>query len=338
MGMVQHFVMATPAHAVVNTSVELTKKVDKAFAGLVNAVLKKAIALPPGEFRAKAVSLYFPDWVNAALSGDDKDSLAVALLEEPALDILHKPEWQPPDGFGESLLPHHLRLPKGAGRIEHLPGFAEGQWWVQDIAASLPVRLLGDLKGRTVLDACAAPGGKTAQLCSLGAQVTAVDQSRDRLQRLRQNMQRLHFDPKVIEADLLAWQPQQPFDAVLLDAPCSATGTLRRNPDIAWLREPAEIQRLVAMQRRMLARTSGWVKPGGILIYAVCSLLPEEGELQIATFLTQADFVLEPIKAGEIGNYIQWLRSDGSLRPLPNSLMEKGGMDGFYVARLRRRS
>jgi len=230
-----------------------------------------------------------------------------------------------------------LRLPAGQGDITRLPGYDAGAWWVQDAAAALPARLLGDVAGKQVIDLCAAPGGKTAQLAAAGAEVIAVERSLERLQRLRENLGRLQLGAALVEADAGAWQPPAAADAVLLDAPCSATGTLRRHPDIAWLKDPAQIAALTAAQDRLLAHAVGMVKPGGLLVYAVCSLQPEEGPQRIHALLS-ADNRVErlPLTADELPGFEACLTPEGDLRSLPCHLAERGGMDGFYACRLRR--
>jgi 16S rRNA (cytosine967-C5)-methyltransferase len=220
------------------------------------------------------------------------------------------------------------------GRIEDLPGFADGAWWVQDAAAALVVRLAGVVAGRSVADLCAAPGGKTAQLAAAGAQVTAVDVSPVRLGRLRDNLARLHLQADVVEADAAAWSPGRTFDIVILDAPCSATGTIRRHPDILRLKRVDDIARMADLQRGMLANAADLVAPGGLLVYATCSLEPEEGERQIAAFLAKRPgFQRETIDPASINAVSAWFTPLGELRTLPFHL---SGMDGFCAARLRR--
>jgi 16S rRNA (cytosine967-C5)-methyltransferase len=226
------------------------------------------------------------------------------------------------------------------GAITSLPGFDEGAWWVQDAAAAIPARLFGDLAGRNAADLCAAPGGKTAQLALAGAEVTAVDRSEQRLKRLRDNFTRLSFDAEIVAADVLEWQ-SPPFDAVLLDAPCSSTGTIRRHPDIPWTKSEADIATLGSLQRRLLDRAVELTKPGGTLIYCVCSLEPEEGEHQIEALLARDQRVQRrPIAADEIADRGEFINSAGDLRTLPTLLPDAeprwSGIDGFYAARLSR--
>jgi 16S rRNA (cytosine967-C5)-methyltransferase len=209
---------------------------------------------------------------------------------------------------------------------------------VQDAAAALPARLLGNVAGKQVIDLCAAPGGKTAQLAAAGAEVIAVERSVERLQRLQENLGRLQLGAALVGADAAAWQPPAPADAVLLDAPCSATGTLRRHPDIAWLKDPTQIAALTAAQDRLLAHAVGMVKPDGLLIYAVCSLQPEEGPQRIHALLSADERVERlPLTADELPGFEVCLTPEGDLRSLPCHLAERGGMDGFYACRLRRR-
>jgi len=217
------------------------------------------------------------------------------------------------------------------------PGFAEGAWWVQDAAAALPATLLGDVRGKRVADLCAAPGGKALQLAAAGAVLTAIDRSAKRLRRFTDNLARLKLDAVVIEADAAAWCPDAPFDAILLDAPCSATGTIRRHPDVAWNKQPADIARLVETQAGLLDAAVAALAPGGTLVYCVCSLQPEEGEGQIARLLDAgAPVVRKPIGPDEIGGLADLLTAAGDIRSLPCHLAEKGGIDAFFAARLTR--
>ena len=223
-----------------------------------------------------------------------------------------------------------------------MPGFADGDWWVQDAAAVLPGRLLGDLKGQDVADLCAAPGGKTAELIAAGANVTAVDVSANRVARLAENLARLKLKADLVTADVTAWAPGRLFDAVLLDAPCTASGTIRRHPDILRLKRTTDVAQLAALQSKLLTAASKLVRPGGLLIYCSCSLEPEEGYQQAAHFLAaNHDFAREPVRADEIGGLSEAISSDGDLRTLPTHLKmadpEMSGLDGFYAARFRRR-
>jgi 16S rRNA (cytosine967-C5)-methyltransferase len=266
-------------------------------------------------------------------------------LSEPPLDLtLGNPAREPAEiaAWAErleaTLLPTgSLRLPPGRGEIAKLAGFEDGAWWVQDTAATLPVRLLGAVAGRRIVDLCAAPGGKTAALAAAGAQVTAVEVSPARAARLEANLARLGLVAETVAADAIGWRPTAPVDAVLLDAPCSGTGTLRRHPDIARLKGPDDIAALAALQDRLLAAAVDMIAPGGNLVYAVCSLQPEEGPERIAALLASGAPVARlPVAAGEIFGRADWLSPEGDLRSLPCHLAEFGGMDGFYACRLRR--
>ena len=233
-------------------------------------------------------------------------------------------------------------LPTGSIRIERrvqvsaLPGFADGAWWVQDAAAAMPVRLLGDIAGKRALDICAAPGGKTLQLAAGGAEVTALDISQPRLKRLRQNLDRTHLTATVIAADALDWAPERPFDVIVLDAPCSATGTLRRHPDLPHVRPDPDLAPLLELQAKLLDRALGWLAPGGRMVYATCSLLPEEGEDQIAAALTRHTGLKVVPPAPDLGLDPDWTTPQGGLRLRPDYWAELGGMDGFFAAVLTR--
>jgi 16S rRNA (cytosine967-C5)-methyltransferase len=229
-----------------------------------------------------------------------------------------------------------LRRPPG-GAIEELAGFGEGAWWVQDAAAALPARLFGDLVDQSVIDVCAAPGGKTAQLVAAGARVTAVDRSAARLRRLAENMERLGLPVEQVAADAALWKPKHPADAVLLDAPCTATGTIRRHPDILWSKSPHDLERLCHVQDRLLGAAVEMLRPGGLLVYCTCSLQPEEGPLRIELLLSGGAPVERlPVDPEEIGGVAEFVTAQGDLRTLPSHWPELGGIDGFYAARLRR--
>src|SRR5579875_1843740 len=259
----------------------------------------------------------------------------------------------PPAGYGEAggrpmarpsaarldaeLLPTGgLRRP-AAGEVRGLPGFADGAWWVQDAAAALPARLLGEIGSRHVLDLCAAPGGKTAQLAAAGANVTAIDRSPGRLRRVGENLARLGLSARLLAADAGFWRPESPADAVLLDAPCTATGTIRRHPDVARLKTPADVLRMASEQARLLRAAIEMVKPGGIIVFTTCSLELAEGPAQIAALLAAgAPIRRRPIAAAEIGGLAEFVTAEGDLRTLPSHWPERGGIDGFYAARLER--
>ena len=216
-----------------------------------------------------------------------------------------------------------------------MPGYSEGGWWIQDLAASLPARLLGSGEGRTVLDLCAAPGGKTMQLAAAGWKVIAVDSSAKRLERLSANMARTGLAADIVQADIRSWAPAAPVDAVLLDAPCSATGIFRRHPDVLHRIEQRQIDEMALLQTELLARAARWVKPGGTLIYATCSLERAEGEDQVATFLeNRPSWRVDPVRADELPDAIA-PDQNGFVRTLPGVLSDAGGLDGFFVARLR---
>ena len=257
--------------------------------------------------------------------------MSTALALPPPLDLTLKDpaetvHWAERLG-GLSLMPGHIRLPRGQA-VEQLDGFGEGAWWVQDLAASLPARLLGEGAGRTVLDLCAAPGGKTMQLAAAGWKVTALDASAKRLDRMRQNLARTGLEAELVQADALTWDAPRRFHAVLLDAPCTATGTCRRHPDVLHRIGPRQIAEMAELQARLLARTAPWVAPGGRLVYAVCSLETEEGEAQAAAITQPGDSMVD----GELPPGLT-ITPEGWLRTDPAMLPEAGGLDGFFIAR-----
>lgn len=335
--------MDAPAHAVVNLAVHQTRgdRRAKAFAGLVNAVLRKAAAEGPALLAAQdAARLNTPEWLWRSWSADHGEERARALAEanlvEAPLDLTVKAE---PEGWaaklgGTALGSRTVRLAQ-RGRIEMLAGFGEGQWWVQDAAAALPVQLLGEMAGKRVADLCAAPGGKTAQLAHAGARVTAVDNSGPRLARLRDNLARLGLTAEIVEQAVEDYAPEAPFDAVVLDAPCSATGTIRRHPDIAHLREAADVERLAALQDQLLEKAVSLVKPGGTLVYCVCSLQAEEGEARIARLREAgAPATVSPLASAELAPLAHTLTPEGYARTWPFVQGEALPSDGFFLARL----
>ena len=260
-------------------------------------------------------------------SADEGRAIARAVGQHAPSPTATSPQLDAPDPLAPS--------PQGREGIESLPGFSDGEWWVQDAAAALPARALGDVRGKRVLDLCAAPGGKTLQLAAAGAYVTAVDKSEGRLKRLRENLARTQLEATVICADALAYRAAEPFDAVLLDAPCTSTGTLRRHPDVAWLRRPTDIRALADLQSQLLQAAAAQLKPGAPLVYAVCSLEPEEGPGVVSAALIQG-WRRDPMRQDEIPGGDRFLTPDGDLRTLPSHWPEIGGLDGFYVARLQR--
>jgi 16S rRNA (cytosine967-C5)-methyltransferase len=268
-------------------------------------------------------------------------AIAAVHGEEPPLDLTvkHDAEAWAARMRGRVLATGTVRL-IAHGPVSLLPGYAEGVWWVQDAAAALPARLLGDLAGRRVADLCAAPGGKTAQLAAAGARVTGVDRSPARLARLRENLARLGLVAETVEADVLEWQPE-PFDAVLLDAPCSSTGTIRRHPDIPWLKREADLATMTTLQTRLLDKAVSLTRPGGTLIYCTCSLEPEECETQVSALLARTPgLVRRPIAAAELDGQADFVTPAGDLRTLPchwpDPDLRMAGLDGFYAARLER--
>lgn len=341
LGAAQILVLKTPSHAAVGATVDLcaAQKGGVAFKGLVNAVLRGLTREPPD---LADPALMAPTWLAArwrsAYGADEANAITALIGDEPATDVTLL---DPSDADELAAALEAQVLTGGSlrvglkGEVSAWPGFDDGRWWVQDASAAVPARLLGVTTGQTALDLCAAPGGKTLQMASAGARVTAVDRSAGRIKRVSENLKRTGLGAEVVVADAAEWNDSRTFDAVLLDAPCSATGTLRRHPDVLWVASPADIPKLAAVQSRLLDSAARRVKPGGRLVYCVCSLEPEEGEGQVAAFLGRNPaFRLEPVAAGEGGAPEASLRSDGALRILPHH--RPGGTDGFYVARMRR--
>ena len=343
-----------PPHAVVDLAVETARRDRGArrFAKLTNAVLRQVadkgraiVAAQDGTRRN------IPDWIwqrwSKTYGEEVARRIAKASLREAALDVTVKAGGDGAETWAQRL--GGLVLPTGSirlcahGRVEDLAGYADGAWWVQDAAAALVHRAAGDIAGKLVADLCAAPGGKTAGLAAGGARVTAVDISAARLDRLRTNLERLHLTAEVVQADLATWSPGRMFDVVVLDAPCTATGTIRRHPDILRLKRPEDIGRMTELQWTLLQNAATLVRPDGFLVYATCSLEPEEGAHQVARFLDMCtDFERVPIQAAEIGAGPGWLTPAGEIRTLPCHLdlqpVAMSGLDGFFVARLRRKA
>ena len=346
LGVAQLLFLETPPHAAVDSAVRLAAETGFGRQrGLVNAVLRRV----DREMRPRAADPdvmrrnggWLTDRLAAAYGAETADAILAAQRAEPPLDLtLKDPDAQTlwAERLEAAPLPTGgLRLAPGHGAVTELSGYEEGAWWVQDAAASLPARLLGPIEGAAVVDLCAAPGGKTAQLAAAGAQVTAVERDAARLARLTENLTRLGLATATVAADAADWRPPATVEAVLLDAPCSASGTLRRHPDVVHLKDPADLAGLTALQDRLLAAAAEMLAPEGRLVYAVCSLLPEEGPARIATLLAGgAPLVREPVSADEIGGLEALITPEGDLRSLPCHLADAGGMDGFYACRLRR--
>ena len=352
-GTAQILWLDVPDHAAVDLSVRLAQADHHAshYSGLVNAVLRKLAR--DGKARLAGldtVLLDTPDWLMqrwiAHYGQTTARAIAAAHTREPALDLTVKSD---PQTWAITLNGRVLDTGTvrtiASGPIPQLPGYDEGAWWVQDAAAALPARLLcsalGDMRGKSVADLCAAPGGKTAQLALAGAEVTAVDRSAPRLERVRQNLKRLQLDAAIVKADAATFEGG-PFDAVLVDAPCSSTGTIRRHPDIPWLKSEIDLAKLVALQTRLLDRAATLLKPGGTLVYCTCSLEAEEGEAQVAALLGRNPGLRRsPIRADELAGHVELLTPDGELRTLPcywahDPEPRMGGLDGSYAARITR--
>jgi 16S rRNA (cytosine967-C5)-methyltransferase len=326
--------LGTPAHAAVATAVQLARAQGLAsFAGLVNAVLRRVAERPEALPDLDGPRLDTPAWLWASWG-----SLARAIAEahqSPApLDLTLRPGAAAPEG-GVRLPTGSFRYPEGT-RVTDLPGFATGTFWVQDAAAALPARLLAVRPGEVVADLCAAPGGKTAQLTAAGARVTAVERDPTRLAVLRENLRRCELIAELVEADATQWAPASAFDAVLLDAPCSATGTIRRHPDVPHLKRPRDVLAMTAVQDQLIDAAVAMLRPGGRLVYSVCSLQPEEGRARIAAALGRGGLRLDSFNEAELADLPEARTPEGYLRTHPAMWPERGGMDGFFAARLVR--
>jgi len=343
--------LKTPPHAAINIAVEQCRmdRRGQHLAKLANAVLRRVSE--GGEeilARQNSARLNSPDWIwdkwSAAFGEDTAQKIADAHQSHPALDVSVKSD---PERWATLL--DGIILPSGSvrlqpkGRIEDLPGFDEGDWWVQDVAATLPVKMLGDVRGLRIADLCSAPGGKTALLASLGGDVVSVDSSASRLARVVENLDRLKLKAEIVEADILQWEPGETFDVVLLDAPCSATGTIRRHPDIPFIKNPKDSEELAQLQREMLVRGGQLVKPGGRLVFCTCSLDEVEGE-QHLDFVSREmlDFEIEAVDGAGLGWPQEWTQSGGYLRTLPHFLVHEqpglSGMDGFFAVKFLKKA
>lgn len=346
LGVTQIMFMAVPDHAAVDTSVRLAEEAQmerqKAF---VNAILRTIIRSAPAWLsRQDEARLNTPEWLLKIWIEDyglgPAAEIAAANLSEAPLDItikdLSSKNYWAAQFKATELLSGTLRKTTG-GRVQDMEGFAEGHWWVQDASAAMPAKLFGKIEGQSVIDLCAAPGGKSIQMAAMGAYVVAIDRSVNRLKRLEENAKRLGFEDKIeiIAADAAGWKPAQPAPYILLDAPCSATGTIRRHPDVPHLKSERDIAQLCDLQTRLLANAFEMLSVGGILVYCTCSLQKAEGEAQIAKFLAAHPKAARlPIQAEELGGYNESLTEDGDLRILPFHQAALGGMDGFYIARI----
>jgi len=333
-GAAELLLLATPAHAAVASAVDL---VPAPFAGLVNAVLRKiatgGAALLEG---LDAERLDTPPWLWSAWHaayGDAVRMIAAAHRLEAPLDLTIKPGAAAPPG-GVALPTGSWRYPAGT-RVTELPGFDAGDFWVQDAAAALPARLLAPRAGERIADLGAAPGGKTAQLAAAGALVTAVERDPQRARRLAENLARLRLEATLVEADLHQFTAAEPFDAVLLDAPCTATGTMRRHPDLPFLKRARDIPAMAELQSAMLREAARLLAPGGRLVFATCSLQPEEGEAQVPV-AAAAGLVLDPVRPEELPGLTEAISANGTVRTRPDFWPELGGLDGFFIARFRR--
>jgi 16S rRNA (cytosine967-C5)-methyltransferase len=340
-GAAQAWLLDTPDHAVVGETVAAAKIWPRAqrATGFLNAVLRKVVA-DREAFDAASLEQIWPEWLRAlvteGLGGDAAAALAQAQTETPATYLT------PKDGDveklaglvdGQAIAGHSVQVTTSA--VEQLPGYEEGDWWVQDIAATLPALILNAGPTETVLDICAAPGGKTMQLAATGAAVTAIDRSKPRLKRLKQNLWRTGFHGKVetVLADATSWRPPDIVDKILLDAPCSALGTLRRHPEGAWIKSPDDVVRFPGIQERLLRASVEMIKPGGVILYCVCSPLPHEGPEVVERVMGETDLVRDPIRPESVHGFEDCITAQGDLLTLPNGHF---GYDAFYMARLKR--
>ena len=318
----------TPAHAVIATGLALLDGGPRRLAhGVFSALDKQGAKLPDVPT--------LPDRVAARWGAEKTAAIAPGLAFPPELDLALRDAAETATRAvqmgGVSLAPGHIRLPRGAA-VESLADFRDGAWWVQDLAASIPARLLGAGEGRSALDLCAAPGGKTMQLAAAGWKVTALDMSKRRLDLLKDNLKRTGLKASPVRADALTWEPKHRFDAILIDAPCTATGTCRRHPDVLHRIGKGQVAEMAELQRSLVAKAAEWLNPGGVLVYAVCSLEAEEGEAQAAWIDAELGLTPKPITAEELPAGLT-PTSEGWLRTHPGMLPDEGGLDGFFVAR-----
>jgi len=358
-GAAQLWMLGVPDHAAVSATVEAAGKWHEARrgGGLVNAVLRRASREAEAFHTAPPTSVW-PEWMAAklksALGPERADAMARLQLEEPPVDITLKPAADPQVWAeklnGEVLPSGSIRLASGAG-LTDLPGYADGVWWVQDAAAALPARLIGDIKDKRVADLCAAPGGKTLQLAAAGANVTAVEISKQRITRLRENIDRSRLPVTIVEHDARTWRPSETLDAILLDAPCSALGILRRHPEGAWRRDPKDMARFPAVQAQLVQAAAELLRPGGRLVYSVCTPIPEEGRDVVEAALANGSWRRVKVTPEEVPGFEAALTDDGDVITAPQALSgarvsgasaageivaEPMKSDIFYIARLER--
>lgn len=350
-GAAQLLYIETPSHAAVSETVNVVKlsHKDRHAANMVNAIMRRIVEEGRSLAAQTAPQANIPPWIarrwDKSYGKRMSARIALSLTQAPPLDLTMKSGAAAPiytqdndEALTSTFLPPATVRLTEAGQITRLSGYEAGKWWIQDIAATLPVHFMGEIKDKTVLDMCAAPGGKTLQLAAHGANVTALDKSETRLLRLKENLKRTHLEAKVICSDALTWDNEDKFDIVLLDAPCSATGTLRRNPDVLWNRRPEDIDSLTKLQDKLLMRAAHHVKPGGDIIFCTCSLQNEEGAPRISAFLEKMpDFRLNPLLIENVLELDQYLSTEGYFRSFPHFLADYGGMDGFFIAKLTRK-
>lgn len=336
LALAQKIGLGTPDHAVVATALPLVDGGPRRLVhGVLGTLLRRGIEPSATANLPELVEhRWRKAWGHSIVEAAEREIVCRPPLDLTFADDAEARAYAEAHG-GKSLASKHARLDSSS--VADLAGYGDGRWWVQDLAASLPARLIPD-SGGAVLDLCAAPGGKTMQLAAAGHRVTAVDASGSRLGRLRANLERTHLDAGLVTADALTWEPRRQFDAILLDAPCSATGTFRRHPEVLYRARPSIIASSAELQRQLLRRATDWLSPGGALVYSVCSLEPQEGEAVIRAFVAErSDLEIDPPKEAELPGFAA-ASPDGWVRILPGILEEQGGLDGFFMARLVRRA